>query len=372
MKQAILLLVIGLFAHGLLAQYPTLTLPTEGGNLKCSIGQRIGITDVDIHWNAPGVKGREGKIWGTPIVHYGFQDLGFGTSKAAPWRAGANENTTIAFSTEVLVEGKPLPAGCYGFFIAVYPDSCTLIFSKNSTAWGSFFYDPKEDALRVTVRPQKNLPQSRERLCYEFSDQTETSATIALLWEHWRIPFQVSVDLNKTVIATLRKELQGDKGFLYQNWYQAALFCAQHNTNLEEALTWAENGVSSFFGQESFSTLSMKARILEMLGRSAEAETTMAKAVDKGTPLEIHLYGRQLLGEKKSAKAMEIFELNARKFKGEWPTEVGLMRGYSATGDLKKALEHAKIALTQAPNEGEKKSLEMSIKTLSEGKPLIQ
>ncbi len=80
------------------------------------------------------------------------------------------------FSTDVNIEG--LAAGKYGFHIAVYPDSCTLIFSKNSTAWGSFFYNPAEDALRVTVRQQKDIAQSREWLAYEFQDQTENGATI--------------------------------------------------------------------------------------------------------------------------------------------------------------------------------------------------
>ena len=100
--------------------------------------ERIGITDVTIHYDRPGVKGREGKIWGS-LVPFGFNDLGFGISKAAPWRAGANESTTITFSTDVEVEGKPVPAGTYGLFIAVRKDESTLILSKNSTAWGSFF-----------------------------------------------------------------------------------------------------------------------------------------------------------------------------------------------------------------------------------------
>src|SRR2546430_7230590 len=90
-----------------------LTVPPNGGNKKAMVGERLGITDVTIHYDRPGVKGREGKIWGD-LVHKGFADLGFGTSKAAPWRAGANENTTIEFSTPVSIEGQALPAGTYG------------------------------------------------------------------------------------------------------------------------------------------------------------------------------------------------------------------------------------------------------------------
>ena len=79
---------------------------------------------------------------------------GFGSSKSAPWRAGANENTTIEFSTDVKIEGKSLPAGKYGFFVAYDPAEPTLIFSKNSSSWGSYYYDEREDALRVKVKSQ--------------------------------------------------------------------------------------------------------------------------------------------------------------------------------------------------------------------------
>jgi hypothetical protein len=81
-----------------------LSIAPDGGNKKASVNEIIGITNVTIHYDRPGVKGREGKIWGG-LVPYGFTDQGFGTSRAAPWRAGANENTTISFSTDV--EMKP-------------------------------------------------------------------------------------------------------------------------------------------------------------------------------------------------------------------------------------------------------------------------
>src|SRR6187200_1014008 len=95
----------------------TLTQLPSGGNKKAWVGERVGLTDITINYNRPGVKGREGKIWGE-LIPAGFNDLGFGTSKAAPWRAGANENTVIEFSTDVKIEGQPLKAGRYGFFVA--------------------------------------------------------------------------------------------------------------------------------------------------------------------------------------------------------------------------------------------------------------
>ena len=147
--------------------------PPPGDNRKAIVGENIGITQVTINYDRPGVKGREGKIYGTPVVHIGFEALGFLSDQASPWRAGANENTTIEFSTDVKVEGQDLPAGKYGFFVAYGKEECIVIFSKNNSSWGSFTYDPKEDALRVKVKPVA-LDKSVEWLKYEFINQTKT------------------------------------------------------------------------------------------------------------------------------------------------------------------------------------------------------
>ncbi|HYE55580.1 MAG TPA: DUF2911 domain-containing protein, partial [Chitinophagaceae bacterium] len=182
--------------------YTQLTTPPDGGNKKAMVGERIGLTDVTITYDRPGVKGREGHVWGE-LVHVGFTDQGFGSSKAAPWRAGANENTTITFTTNVKVEGKDLPAGKYGLFVAYDPNESTVIFSRNSNSWGSYFYDEREDALRVKVKPQA-LDRSVEWMKYEFTNQTNNSATVNLQWEKLSIPFKVEVDLIETQLASIR------------------------------------------------------------------------------------------------------------------------------------------------------------------------
>src|SRR5688500_9424288 len=156
------------------SQIMPLTYGSHGGNRKASVSEQIGVVKVSITYNRPGVKGREGKIYNTPVAHYGFVDLGHGTSDAAPWRAGANENTAITFSHPVKVEGHDLPAGSYGFFIAIGEEESTLIFSRISNSWGSYYYDPSHDALRVNVK-NVLLDESVEWLKYEFIDQTENS-----------------------------------------------------------------------------------------------------------------------------------------------------------------------------------------------------
>lgn len=347
-----------------------LRLP-DGVNLKSKTGRSVGVTDIEINWNAPGVKGREGKIWGTDLANYGFMVLGFGSDVQSPWRAGANENTTVSFSTDVTINGARLAAGKYGFFIALYPDSCTLIFNKNTEGWGSYFYDSNLDVMRVTTKQQKNQPAIQERLAYTFANQTAESVEIALEWERWRIPFTVKVDLVQTTLASIKAQMTGALGFDPGSLEAAATWCLQNKINQEQALNWINSAVSpSLGGVNSFRALGTKAGLLTQLGRQSEADGIMKSALESASVMEMHGYGRQLLAQGKTKEAMEVFQQNYTRHKGAWPTNGGLMRGYSAMGDLKKALEYGKIALAQAPDEAGKRALEQAVKTLSEGKPL--
>lgn len=369
MKKAIALFAVCCMAVFSFAQIP-LTVSPSGGNKKAAVSERIGLTDVTIHYDRPGVKGREGKIWGQ-LVPAGFTDPGFGSSKSSPWRAGANENTTFEFSTDVKIEGKPLPAGRYGFFIAYDPQECTLIFSRNSTSWGHYYYDEKEDALRVKVKPVA-MDNTVEWLKYEFMNETENSATVALEWEKLKIPFKIEVDYVKEQIASFRRELRTDKGFIWEGWNQAAQWCVQHNTNLEEALLWADSATGpSFGGDRSFQAWSTKAQVLQKLGRDAEAMEVMKKALPIGSMNEIHQYGRQLLGLKLYKEAFDVFKMNYDKNPGQFTTLMGLTRGYAGVNDIKNALKYANLALPLAPAP-QKSSVETIIQKLKDGKDINQ
>ncbi len=366
MKRISYLLFLLLLTNTLFAQI-SLTMLPSGGNKKASVSEQIGLTQVTIQYNRPGVKGREGKVWGE-LVHVGFADPEFGTSKSAPWRAGANENTTMEFSTDVLIEGQHLPAGKYGFFIAYDATECILIFSRNSGSWGHYFYSEKEDALRVKVKPQA-LDKTVEWLKYEFSNETENSAQLALQWEKLAIPFKIEVDYVKTQIASFRQELRTEKGFFWLSWNQAADWCLQRNTNLEEALRWADSATSpGFSGDRIFGAWATKARILQKLGRSDESAAVMKKALPLGNMIDLHQYGRQLLGMKQAKEALDVFKLNFDKNPNQFTTCMGLTRGYSANGDYKNALKFANQALPLAPDEQNKKSVQGMIDKLREGK----
>jgi tetratricopeptide (TPR) repeat protein len=347
----------------------TLTQLPSGGNKKATVGERIGITDVTIHYDRPGVKGREGKIWGQ-LVYTGFVDQGFGSSKASPWRAGSNENTTIEFSKDVRIEGKPLKAGKYGLFIAFGQDESTIIFSKNSSSWGSYYYNESEDALRVKVKPVP-LNENVEWLRYEFLDQKESSATIALEWEKLRIPFKVETDYVENQLASFRDELRTDRGFFWLAWDQAAQWCLQRNVNLEQALQWSDSASGPFFGGGNlFGPKSTKAQILAKLGRTAEADALMKEALPLANMQEIHQYARSLLAQKKTKEALEVFQMNLKKNPNQFTTLFGMSRGYSANADFKNAVKYANMALPLSPNDQSKKYVSDAIEKLKKGEDI--
>jgi tetratricopeptide (TPR) repeat protein len=348
-----------------------LRIPNSTVNQPSMVGRTVGATEIEIRWNAPGVKGREGKIWGTDVAPYGFSILGFGSNKPSPWRAGADENTTIQFSTDVKINGQHLPAGKYGFLIALYADSCTLIFNKNTEAWGAYFYRPELDVLRVKTIQQKDQKESVERLTYSLSNQTTNSVDIALEWERWRIPFKVEVDVINTTLESIRSQLSGALGFDPPSLEAAANWCLVNKVNYEEGLNWINRATDPALGaNQTFRALSIKAELLKNLNRQADADKIMLTAIDNASAVELHQYGRSLLMQGKKEEAMKVFEKNYNKHKGAWPTQAGMMRGYSAMGNYKKALEHAKLALPQATDDQNRRALEAAIKTLSEGKPL--
>lgn len=349
--------------------YPQLTMPPDGGNRVAIAGERVGITDITIHYSRPSVKGREGKIWGG-IVPFGFTDLGFGTSKSAPWRAGANENTVIEFTTDVIIEGKPLAAGKYGFFIAVDSSKCTLIFSRNYTSWGSFFYTPEEDALRVNVQQQVQ-EKSTEWLTYSFEGQDGNSVVVALYWERWKIPFSVEVDYVTTQLESFRRELRSDKGFTWTAWRQAAKFCADNNVNLEEALAWSDYAINGpFIGEKNFQTLTTRALVLNKMKKTAEADALIKEALPLGSMNEVHGYARQLLQDGKKQEAFTVFKMNYDKHPGTFTTNMGMTRAYAALGDYKKALQYAEAALPQATDPGNKVNVQSIIEQLKSGKDI--
>src|SRR5262249_25830257 len=142
-----------------------------------------------------------------------------------------------------------------------------------------------------------------------------------LQWEKKRIPFKIEVpNVNELYVARLRQELESWPGFRYEDWQTAAQFCADHKINLEEALIWADKAISGPFrgatvGHEDFTTLQTKADVLEAMGRQAEADAVIQKALHLPATeaVLIYNYGMKQLRSGKNTKAMEIFTYNQKQ-----------------------------------------------------------
>ncbi len=364
MKKVLLLLPAIAFAHAAMAQ---MDLPASGNNTRAKITEEVGITDITIKYSRPDVNGRESKIWGN-LVTYGFSSTNLLTNQNnMPWRAGANENTTISFEHDVKVEGKNLKAGTYGLHMAVWPDSVTLIFSNQAESWGSFYYDDKQDALRVTVKPVA-LDKSVEYLKYEFIEQKEKYCVITLQWEKRSIPFRVDVDVDNIVTARLREQVLSQKGFNQLNLVAAANYCLNKNINLEEALAWSQRAA----GLKSFSTLSTLGTAYTKNNKLPQADSAMNEALVFAAPNQYMGYGRSLIAAKRLDRALEVFTANQKKNGDVYAVNAGFMSYFSAKADFSGALKYAGKALAQAPNDATKKAVEGFIAKLKEGKDINQ
>jgi hypothetical protein len=367
----VLVLSVSVPAYG----FNGLSTPPSGDNQAASVTQGIGPVRVTIDYSSPrvvrGKNDRKGKIWGE-LVPYGLSDLGANGCKTCPWRAGANENTLFTVSHDVKVQGEKLAAGKYGLFMIPGQDEWTVIFSRDTDAWGAFWYDPAHDVLRVKTKTGKS--DYHEFLSYEFTEREPAKATVALKWEELQVPFTITVDNpDQLYVDMMRNELSSSVGFNWQNWQAAADFCANKKINLQEGLKWAERSVSDpnwSGGQENFATLMTLSKLQAANGKDQEAAKSFDKAINHptATPVTIHMAARQLLTAGKKDQAVKLFQLNAKRYPNQWPVHVGLMRGYAAMGDAKKALDEAKLAVAQAPDEGNKKNLQTMIKQLEEGK----
>ena len=113
-----------------------------------------------------------------------------------------------------------------------------------------------------------------------------------------------------------------------------------------------------------------KARILEKQGKTSEANAVMDEALGLATRFEAHAYGRQLIGQGEKEKAMEVFKMNAKNNKGQWPVDYGLARAYSAMGNYKTALKHLKIAAKRAPDQQNKDVIATNLTKLENGQDI--
>jgi hypothetical protein len=310
------------------AQSAILNLPRASQHARLT--QRIGLTDITVDFHRPLVAGR--KIFG------GLQAYG------QVWRAGANENTTIEFSDPVTIDGQPLPKGIYGLHMIPGESSWIVIFSKNSTSWGSFTYDKSEDALRVTVTPQAIANQ--EALTYEFDDPQPNSVVIIMRWEKVAVPFKVEVNTSEITERSLRNQLRSRAQFEWQPWMEAANYFLANKLSAEEA---AKDAQTSIDIEDRFENEITKSRALSTLGRNDEAKTARDKAIAIGTQLQVQGFARGLQAQGRQEEALDLFRINIKKDPNSWIGHNETARLAVAKGDFDTALKEMKLAAALAP-----------------------
>ena len=322
-----------------------------------TVSQTIGISTVKVNYSRPSVKGRE--IWGK-LVPYGWNAQTFGTGNSAPWRAGANENTTIKFSHDAKVEGRDVPAGEYGLSFVINEDNTgEVILSKDYRSWGSFFYDAKNDLMRAKIQ-LRSIPMT-ELLTYDFINTTKTSADLVLNWEKKQFPVKIEFDVDKIVLDNAIEELKGPTGFSWQGYSSAANYALQNKTNYEQALKWIDQAIAQ---NSSFSTLSVKSNILKAMGKTEEADKIMNDAIAISTENELNIYGYQLMNAGQQDKAIEIFILNTKRNPKSANTFDSLGEAYATKGDKKNAITNFKKSLSMNPPANVKANSEKFLKEL--------
>lgn len=323
-----------------------------------SISQTIGISTVAVTYSRPSVKERE--IWGK-LVPYGWNVQNFGAQNEAPWRAGANENTVITLSHDAKIEGKSIPAGSYGLFFVINEDnSGEVVLSKEHQAWGSFWYDAKNDQMRSKINVRDHA--FTEMLTYEFANIDKTSAELVLNWEKKQFPIKIEFDVHSIVMANATKELTGPIGFTWQGYNSAANYSLQNNANLEQGLKWAERASNA---NKNYTSLQTKSDLLKKLGKTDEATKISQEALAVATEFELNNRGYQLLNQNNYDEAIAVFTMNTERYPKSANAWDSLGEAYALKGDKKNAIKNFKKSLSLNPPQNVKDNSEKYLKQLA-------
>ncbi len=357
MKKYVLLTLLLSCAATLFGQFNFNALRMPAQSPHAGVYQEVGITDVHITYSSPSLNGRD-VFKDANLVPKG--------EKPMPWRAGADENTTLSVSTDVTVNGQMLAAGKYGVHIIVNDDKWTVALNKNNQQWGSYFYNAADDALRIDIVPTE-APLT-ENLTYSFGKHTNNSVEVKLNWGTKQAAFTIGIDLEKTVLASLRRQLTGQDAFNWGGWDAAAQWCLQNNVNLAEALTWADKSLNPPFAgaQVNSNNLGTKAAILAKLGRKDEADKIDQQVLAVSTPQQLLQRTAQAYQGGDKVKAKATLDYAVRKHPAAWETANAQGFWYRMEGNLAEAIKHYKKAGELCPDANTKAQLATRVKGLEE------
>ena len=320
-----------------------------------TVSQTVGISTITVKYSRPSVNGRE--VWGA-LVPYGWNVQPFGNRKAAPWRAGANENTTIEFSHDAMVQNKVVPAGTYGLFFVINNDNTAeVILSKDHKSWGNYWYDSLRDQMRAPIQVRDG--NFAELLTFDFVSLDKNSTELVLSWEKKQFPIAIKFSVDEIVMANAAEELKGPTGFNWRGYSSAANYSLQNKINMGLGMAWIDRAIAQ---NKNFTTLNIKSGLLQEMGKTTEAEKVKKEALSLATEAELNIHGYQLLGQAHYDKAIEILTLAAERFPKSANAWDSLGEAYALKGDKKNAILNFKKSLKMDPPENVKANSEKYLK----------
>jgi hypothetical protein len=240
-------LAVGLalnFTPGARAQAPKLEFPAPSP--ACTIKQRVGLTDIEVVYSRPSMKGRQ--IFGS-LVPYG-----------TVWRTGANAATKVSFSTAVKLNGTAVPAGTYALYTIPGENEWTIILNKGVGQSGTQ-YDEKADVTRFKATPMKLPDLTLETFTIEFNQIRDESAVLNLVWENTFVPIEVQLEVTSKLVPQIEEAMSATEG--RKPYYQAAMFYYDHGLDLKKAGKWVDAAIAE---REAHYIVHLKAKILAKQG----------------------------------------------------------------------------------------------------------
>lgn len=226
---------------------------------SCTLKQHVGLTDIEIDYSRPSMKGRE--IFGglVPWDHV--------------WRTGANSATKITFSTPVKLNGTDVPAGTYALMTIPNKDQWTIIINKGAEQWGAYKYDEKADVARFKVTPKTWDVGPVETFTIDLNKIRDDSAHIDIVWDKTVVPIELKVDIVDKLVKEIETEMASDDP--KKPYFQSAMFYYNHDQDLHKALTWVDAAIAQ---REAHYIVYLKAEILAKLGDKEGAKAAAKRS----------------------------------------------------------------------------------------------
>ena len=234
-------------------------LKTPAPSPSQTIKQEFGITNVELTYSRPNIKGR--KVYGD-LVPYG-----------KVWRTGANAATRIKFADDVQVGGVDVKAGDYVIYTIPTANEWEVIINKGITNWGSDGYKQEDDVARFKVKPM-TLTQPVETFTMQFANIKANSTELHIMWDRTAVSVPINMDVDKKVMAQINNVMNKDN----RPYFQSAMYYMESGKDMNQALAWLDKAIEQ--NPNAFWMHHQRANALAKLGKKEEARTAANKSIE--------------------------------------------------------------------------------------------